>query len=356
MNQPRRREVLGTIASVGAVVGTAGCLGALDADGGSNATTTAGTTEGSTDDASGTTDGSTAATTDGTTPTETTRETTAGSTGEFGGFAAWTPPQSAFETDRLTVGYTNAAAVREHADELAERTNTTLVAFVNRHARRVGLDAQSVDHDLLLSPSYEGEDVVRSARINVFAGGFAASDVTGSDALAGFEADGSHRGYDLYAGSESSAAVRDGVALRASNLRLTGVEYARAVIDARSGDGERFVDANADAGLAMGGMASVDFLQARTDPWAESTPPSHFEGNVALARAFSFEGSTTRLEWRFVFEAADQVDASAIRSDVEENQAGLSTYDYTVESDGRVAVVAGTTPTAEFDLLAEGTP
>lgn len=357
MDEPRRRDLLGTIAGVGTVVGISGCLGVLNGDGGADATTTDGstdtTTTGSTDT---TTTGSTDATT-GRTPTAT-GTVTGGEPPAFRDFAAWTPPSAAFETPRLSVGYVDASAIDDHADRFPQSTTATLRRFVAGHAVTVGLDGESVVHDLQIAPAYTDEEagVVRSTRVHVLLGDFEASSVVESDALSEFEEAESYGGYTFYTASNAAVAVRDGAAVRARDLRVSAHESIRAVINARAGDRETLLDAEADAELAMEGLASAHYVSGRTDPYASATPPDVYEGTVALARSFTFEGATTTLEQRIVFERSPQIDVEAIRTATSEDPGGLATYDYSIRKEGRVVVVEGTTPTEQFDLLSEGTP
>lgn len=173
----------------------------------------------------------------------------------------------------------------------------------------------------------------------------------------GYEADGTHAGYQFYRTDTEVVAVGDGAVLSGPESEFVR-RAMRAMIDAADGDGKRRVTTDEDFALAARASRGVDTAQVDTLFPADETDvqSGRIAGTVAVGVGYDVEGDRTVTELRYVHESEADVDLAALEAVLGARDA-LDPYELDApEADGRVATVRGTVPTWEFDFLQPGSP
>lgn len=129
-------------------------------------------------------------------------------------------------------------------------------------------------------------------------------------------------------------------------------DVVRALIDAKDGGVDRYVEASAEFETLADRLGSGDDVSGVTHPPRTETAASRgvFENAVAKGHRYSFGRTTSRSRYVFVFASRADVDVAAVRSWIDANDAPTdrlfgSYTDVTVSGTGRAVVVDGTVPT-----------
>lgn len=178
----------------------------------------------------------------------------------------------------------------------------------------------------------------------------------------GFEEEGTHKGYTVLVGSESSTFARQGVGVTGNKIvsgRSTGDSDAEDVvetaIDVGEGDEERYVDANEDMNTLVDVLGVGSITTARTLDEIRETDVDRgrFKGQVGLGRQYDVGGKRSDVKQVILFDDANDVDTGDVE-DWQEQQAD-SNYSIWAQADnvdvgqnGRAAVIAGDVPTDEI--------
>ncbi|MFB6142163.1 MAG: hypothetical protein ABEJ30_02335 [Halorientalis sp.] len=185
-----------------------------------------------------------------------------------------------------------------------------------------------------------------------------ADDITGSLEDNGFDQDDEHEGYDIYVGSDEQQAF--GV----SGSKLVGatpgifndvdpVNVVEAVIDAKVGKGERYVDENDDFDTLtdqIGGSTAYAFGGTHEQYDSGAPKDGKFEGSVATSLGISFDHDGATIKTYIVFEEQGAIDKETIRDVVEDDQYYEDVDGSSVSFSGRVAILTGR---ASYETLNE---
>lgn len=306
---PGRRGVLrraGRLVAVAGVGGLAGCNAGEDGSGPTS--TQAGGQDGG-----------------GSTPTQ-----------DDGPYRQWLyAPSSVSSREHYSFTSRKPAEIAAHESALSDETYSTHET-AREEWQPLGLAFDDVDRLL----SYFTTTVV-IADIDV---GTTAETLTDS----GFEESGSHLDYDLYAADDRVAAVTEGsVVFAKPTLEVDSETLAIAAIDARTGNGERYVQTNdammklmrhsKDGTLVYG---STSGLQTDQDQVGEQLI------HVGQAMRFRMDGDVTHMRQLFVF--PDSADTAMMKDRVENAEWYDRVRDVEYGTDGVVGTISGTIPTEKL--------
>ena len=155
-----------------------------------------------------------------------------------------------------------------------------------------------------------------------------------------------YQGYTFYTGGPGgTAAVSSDTAIRAgsSGDAATRVE---AIVDAKRGATDRYVDANADCRTLLSRLGSGAVAGGRTHEEA-----SFLDGVVADGFRWRLDGTTASFNGAFVFESQSAVDTAAAENVVSEKSVFDPLNSPSVSQAGRTAVVEGTADTGSVSRL-----
>lgn len=249
-----------------------------------------------------------------------------------GGVYGYLPaPSAVTESQHMDVFVTAARGIATD-DALDEQLSTILLRSAERIAEQTGVDVERMDHTFRAAV---GRGVV---------GDFSAGDVGDALTSGSFSADGTYGGYDLYADGEVVFAVADGVLLTAEDsYDRDATDVVRSLVDAARGDVERYVEANGDFDRATEAVADLDYVNVGSQEAVERGAPSsgEFEGQVARASGFDFEGETTYYTGVYVFASESAVDVDAVRTFTDSSGFLSEMNQLSVSREGRVALVEG---------------
>jgi hypothetical protein len=240
-------------------------------------------------------------------------------------------PSVVTETDHMDVFVTAARAIATD-DGLDEQLTEVLLRSATSFSERTGVDVASIDDAFQF-------DVGQG-----YVGDFSASDVGDALTSGSFSADGTYGGFDLYTDQDATFAVDDGVALTAQGgYDRSATDVVRAMVDAASGDVERYVEASEDFGRATEAVADLDYVNVRSQNEVRRGAPSsgEFEGQVASATGFDFEGDTTFYTAAFVFASESSADPDAVRTYTESSGFLAEMNQLSVSREGRAVLVEG---------------
>jgi hypothetical protein len=320
---------------------TAGCLSdgttATDGPGGAGTDTDA-ATDAATPTATGTassTPTDTATPTDTPTATETATATPAPDALGNADYAEWLPAPAAFDRDGY--GFTSVAP----SDILARESALGEGATESLHS---GPNVPGID-------TYGETTAFHQLRpgVLVFEGG-----VDREAAAEGFRDQrlsevATRHGFAVFAGDGGAAALRDSALVTAPYY--TGEGEARpvveAVVDAKAGATERYVDAVADCERLRTALGSAHLVSGRTYAADE-----RFEGAVAGGIAIEIGERETRVRTPAVF-AQGRVDEAALAEWAADADVFYG-QEPTTAVDGRVAAASATVPSAEVTAFGSG--
>lgn len=318
MDQTRRTLLTRTI-PLAAAGGLAGCS-ALSGDDGTETATTGRTTSETSGDI------------------ETGTATPAGGTG--GQIDQWLLPPSVVEQDDYAFVTLQPAAMTEHSDALPDERTANLET-------QIGL---------------EGFETVGTLRnvlqagigLTVFDGPFDRSPLVTQLTEAGFSDDGGYQGFDVYSADEQRVvAVGDRqvaqVDLRRLSVSVTGGAVMQAAIDAHTGAGERYQNADDDVATLLSALGAGQVRSAKPSATA-------LENDAALAQGGRWQigSDTTSVAVAVVFESESATDATAVESWA--NATGpFGDVSTTVSTDGRAVVASADVSTGDLGPFAVST-
>ncbi|WP_276252049.1 hypothetical protein [Haloarcula rara] len=170
-----------------------------------------------------------------------------------------------------------------------------------------------------------------------------------------FEEDSEHEGYTLMLGPEESQAyaVGDGalVSAPASEGDTGTVE---AIVDAKTGNGDRYGDENDDMGELIDALGGGTIIDGRTMDEPDEAEPAEgtFDAMVASGQRAKINGESTDLKHVVVYESEDDVDTDDLEEWVTENDGDDGQFenleDISYDSNGRKGIITGTGDTDEL--------
>ena len=182
---------------------------------------------------------------------------------------------------------------------------------------------------------------------------------------AGYGRAGEYKGYVRYRNGDSGAvvALTDGTLLVASVDRfgaesVTPTDRIEPVIDAATGDADRYTEANDDMATLVGELGGATLVRARTmdDADGVATTSGRFENLVAEGNRSVVDGDRVDEKWVYVYERPRDVDTAALEAYVQANDnssaevdqpfAAVEDISYTTE--GRKGIITGTRDAGEY--------
>lgn len=165
-----------------------------------------------------------------------------------------------------------------------------------------------------------------------------------------FEADSEYNGHTLMAEEFGNRvfAVGDGTL-----LITAGTDTAETILDAKSGDGERYDEASDDMSTLVGELGGGATVRGRTMGPPDRPDPEfgQFENMVARGRKLQIDGDRSFQTWVIVYGSSEDVATDDLETWVDTNGAsneqfgGVEDINYT--SEGRVAIITGRTATSD---------
>lgn len=265
----------------------------------------------------------------------------AGMLGESGGpgYTAWLYAPGTFESrDHYTFTYLDPSTFSDNEEELGD-TYTLLKNSEQAALEPAGVTFENLDGLLSVDPA------------TVYVGSFDADSVTGSLEDSGFSRRTEHEGHAIYAASDGSGpafGVSDDTVVAATD-GANGEDVVTTVLDAESGNGDRYVDENEDLKALTDELGEPTYVNGRTRTKVVSTDveSGEFAGEVANGAGFSVDGDTTDVTVALVFDSPEDVSTDEVEQWTETDTFD-TVEDAEVSSSGRVATVTGTATTSEF--------
>ena len=342
--QRTRRQLLELGGATLATVSLAGCIGGeIGAD-------TDGSTDGGTPTDGGSTPTATATDTptptEEATPTETPTATAAAEVPvdrpatDLAGYTEWLPAPSAIEFVP-EAGYAFLAFAPAQLVELSDSLGDGATGALTREADNPGIDS--------LADATALVQFARSAF--VYEADFDRATVESEFEELGFSEAGSHRGYTVFtpgsgsAGSDTRAsAVGDGTVVSVGQFSSTdGVDKrpaTEAIIDARTGNAERYTDAVPECGRLVDALGNGHLVAGRTHESGAT-----FEGAVGEGTSAHVASEQTRVRASVVFDG--EADGAALA----EWASGAETFhgqEPATRTDGSVATAAALVPSGDI--------
>lgn len=240
-------------------------------------------------------------------------------------------PSEVIDDEHMNV-YVTAAREVATDDSLDQRLSEILLRSATRISEQTGVDVESMEQTVQMDV---GQGVV---------GDFSASDVGDTLTSGSFSADGTYGGFDLYTDRDTLFAVDDGVVLTAEDsYDLVAEDVVQAMVDAGNGDVDRYVDANGDFERATAAVSGVDYANVGSQEEVRRGAPTsgEFEGQVANAAGFDFEGDTTNYTAAYVFASESDADVDAVRSYTDSSSFLSEMNQLSVSREGRTVLVEG---------------
>jgi hypothetical protein len=261
-----------------------------------------------------------------------------------GAYVQWLPePGAAWAT---TTGFrvVDYSSLADQEDEFDDETDFD---EVEQRWEPADVDWEDVSMGL----AFHGVDVVDAS--------FDRDDVIGDFEDEDFDAEGDHGGYEVLLGPDERAAVGVGdgtlvTAGLASGSFEDPPNVVETVVDARSGDEDRYDDEVDSFGPLTNALGDGDIISAQTMDAVDDGDPERgrFENVVASGFRHVVDGSTTDGKWVFVFEEGDDVDTGDVENWIEASEESDGTFstweDASVGKNGRKAVVTTTADTDEL--------
>ncbi|MBX0286675.1 hypothetical protein [Haloarcula salinisoli] len=168
----------------------------------------------------------------------------------------------------------------------------------------------------------------------------------------GFTEDSEHEGYALMLGSFEKRVYAVGDGAIVLSVSLGGdTDMAEAIIDAKTGNVDRYGDDSDDMSALIGALGGGTYVKGSTTDIPEEADPADgvFDNMVARGEQAKIKGQDTALKHVVVYESSDDVDTDDLREWVDENNADGERFgnldDPSYNSNGRKGVITGTVPT-----------
>ena len=161
----------------------------------------------------------------------------------------------------------------------------------------------------------------------------------------GFDAEEAHRGFRLFGTSDPrAAAVRDDMLVTAGSVSSEDTTdkkpVVEAVVDARTGNADRYVDAAPDCRRLLDAVGSAHVLQGRTHATGKT-----FEGGVGEGMGYHVAEAETRVRAAALF-AEGSANRSAMADWAADTEAFLG-GEPTLRTEGRAVTATATVPTGD---------
>lgn len=276
----------------------------------------------------------------------------------FGGsppYASWlAAPDDIGDTDHYLFWYLNMNQIESNEDQLSSDS----------------FDPNSFEE--FWSPlSFNWEDVsnfVTFGGLFGFGGGVAIeADYNRGDAISalegeGFEEDSEYNGYALMVGGGGVYAVDGSAVVITSAGGSSGsgtpsggsTDRAEAIIDAKSGDADRYGDVNDDMSTLTGALGGGTVVNGSTmdSPEEPSVEDGQFENMVAEGQRLKINGDTADAKYVVVYDSSDDVDTADLEEWVGANNGDGGQFgdlnDPSYNSNGRKGVITGTVDTDDI--------
>ncbi len=189
----------------------------------------------------------------------------------------------------------------------------------------------------------------------------AVSDLRG----AGYDRAGEYKGYARYRNPETGKvfAITDGTMLVSAVDRyapdpVDPSDRLQTVVDARTGDVDRYAEASEDMGALVEALGAGTLVRGTTmdDPDAAAARSGRFENLVAEGARSVLDGGTVEEKWVYLYDRPRDVDTATLERYVEENDdssgsvdaqfAAVEDVSYTQE--GRKGIITGTRDASEY--------
>ncbi|WP_336000778.1 hypothetical protein [Halorientalis halophila] len=299
MHESPRRRVLrsgGALLAGGLTVGLGGCL--QDGDDGESTTTDDG------DD----TDDSDAA---------------------VGDYADWLPAPAALNTDHYRFVAVDTAAVLDAEVSMESSAFTGIASLVDGFE---GVELADLSKLYLIDSA-----VVAVGDVGGYGSTLEDEGVTATDTLGEF---------DLYESAGGATAVSGDAVIRAGGFAGNPAGRVETIVEAKRGAIDRYTDVSEDCRTLVAAMEGGSIVGGRT-----REAGSLLDGLAADGVHWSFDGNPATYAGPFVFESESAVDVSAVERLLADEEFFRAFESPTVTSDGRVAVVEGTTDASSLDAL-----
>lgn len=182
---------------------------------------------------------------------------------------------------------------------------------------------------------------------------------------AGYDRAGEYRGYARYRNEETGTvfALTDGTLLvstidRYGAASTDPTERIEAVVDAATGDADRYTGVDEDMGTLVEALGTGTLVGGRTmaEPDAAAARSGRFENLVAEGARSVVDGATVEEKWVYVYDRPRDVDTATLEAYVAANDnssegvdarfAGVEDIDYATE--GRKGIITGTRDAGEY--------
>ncbi|WP_262179064.1 hypothetical protein [Haloarcula laminariae] len=211
----------------------------------------------------------------------------------------------------------------------------------------------------------EATAVVTAGPVDVVTAEFdrdaAVSDLQG----AGYDRAGEYKGYARYRNADAGrvVAVTDGTLLvsavdRYGTESVDPTSRIEAVVDAATGDVDRYAEANEDMATLVAELGAATLVGGRTmdEPESAAARSGRFENLVAEGARSVVDGATVEEKWVYLYDRPRDVDTAALEAYVEANDnssegvgarfAAVEGVDYAKE--GRKGIITGTRDAGEY--------
>lgn len=265
----------------------------------------------------------------------------------FGGgggvYANWLPvPDDIGDSDHYQFIYLDTENLEANEDELPDNFD---LSFFESRWNPVDIDWEdtstilSFDSIVIADAEFTREDAVE--------------DLEDED----FEEDTDHEGYTLYLGPNElqAFALNDSYVLVAFGAYTSDpIEMLEAVIDANSGEAERYGEDSEDMSALVDALGGGSVVTARTteEPDNDNPEAGRFDHMVARGNEATIDGDTADRRWVVVYESAEDVDTGDLEDWVDANDGSDETFDdvddISFNQNGRLGVISGTSDTDDL--------
>jgi len=263
--------------------------------------------------------------------------------GGSGAYANWlAAPDDIGDSDHYRFTYLDTEAIESNEDELDDESFE--MNSYEEFWEPLSFDWEDTSLILLA-----GQAVIIEAE---FAREDAVSDLEDDD----FEEDGDHEGFTTFLGPNEAQAfgIGDNVVAFAGGYGIDDpVDIVEAVIDAQTGNGERYGEASENMSTLLGELGgSVATGSTMEEVDADNPENGQFENMVAEGDTATINGETADRKWVIVYEEQDDVDTGDLEDWVDENDSNGAVFDdvddISYNQNGRKGVVTGTIDTDDL--------
>lgn len=180
---------------------------------------------------------------------------------------------------------------------------------------------------------------------------------------AGYDRAGEYKGYARYRNGETVFALTDGTLLvsaadRYGTASAAPTDRIEAVVDATTGDVDRYAADNEDMGALVEALGTGTLVDARTTDESEAAAgrSGRFENLVAEGARSVVDGATVEEKWVYLYDRPRDVDTATLEAYVAANDnssevvdarfAAVEDISYTTE--GRKGIITGTRDADEY--------